>query len=306
MPIKSVTVRVPAKVNLQLSVGPRESDGYHQLVTVFQAISIFDEVTVKIGEQGSGINLTVSGDQIHGVPTDSTNLVVKAIELIADKFELDIDVNVDVKKSIPVAGGMAGGSADAAAAIVAIDELYGLGMTREEMHSIAAQLGSDVPFLLSGGTAIGQGRGDQLTAALSRGTYHWVLALSSVGLSTPAVYGECDRLRQGLDISDPQISDALMQALLTADPSNVGKLLINDLQPAACSLRPALRLILDVGQEYGALGAIVSGSGPTVAFLVSDEEHGLDLAVALSASGVVGSVTRAFGPVHGAKVIESH
>jgi 4-diphosphocytidyl-2-C-methyl-D-erythritol kinase len=306
VPIKSVTVRVPAKVNLQLSVGPRESDGYHQLVTVFQAISIFDEVTVKIGEQGSGINLTVSGDQIHGVPTDSTNLVVKAIELIADKFELDIDVNVDVKKSIPVAGGMAGGSADAAAAIVAIDELYGLGMTREEMHSIAVQLGSDVPFLLSGGTAIGQGRGDQLTAALSRGTYHWVLALSSVGLSTPAVYGECDRLRQGLDISDPQISDALMQALLTADPSNVGKLLINDLQPAACSLRPALRLILDVGQEYGALGAIVSGSGPTVAFLVSDEEHGLDLAVALSASGVVGSVTRAFGPVHGAKVIESH
>ena len=306
MPIKSVTVRVPAKVNLQLSVGPRESDGYHQLVTVFQAISIFDDVTIRIGEQGSGVNLTVSGDQIHGVPTDSSNLVAKAVELIAEKFELDIDVSIDIKKSIPVAGGMAGGSADAAAAIVAIDELYSIEMTREEMHSIASQLGSDVPFLLSGGTAIGQGRGDQLTAALSRGTYHWVLALSSVGLSTPAVYGECDRLRQGLDISEPQISDALMQALLSADPSAVGKLLINDLQPAACSLRPALRLILDVGQEYGALGAIVSGSGPTVAFLVSDEEHGLDLAVALSASGVVGSVTRAYGPVHGAKVIESH
>jgi 4-diphosphocytidyl-2-C-methyl-D-erythritol kinase len=297
---------VPAKVNLQLSVGPRESDGYHQLVTVFQAISIFDDVTIKIGEQGSGVNLTVSGDQTHGVPTDASNLVVKAVELIADKFEIDIDVSIDIKKSIPVAGGMAGGSADAAATIVAIDELYSLDMTREEMHAIAAQLGSDVPFLLSGGTAIGQGRGDQLTAALSRGTYHWVLALSSVGLSTPAVYGECDRLRQGLDISEPQISDVLMQALLSADPSQVGKLLVNDLQPAACSLRPALRLILDVGQEYGALGAIVSGSGPTVAFLVSDEEHGLDLAVALSASGVVGSVTRAYGPVHGAKVIESH
>ena len=306
MPIKSVTVRVPAKVNLQLSVGPRESDGYHQLVTVFQAISIFDDVTIKIGEQGSGVNLTVSGDQTHGVPTDASNLVVKAVELIADNFEIDIDVSIDIKKSIPVAGGMAGGSADAAATIVAIDELYSLDMTREEMHAIAAQLGSDVPFLLSGGTAIGQGRGDQLTAALSRGTYHWVLALSSVGLSTPAVYGECDRLRQGLDISEPQISDVLMQALLSADPSQVGKLLVNDLQPAACSLRPALRLILDVGQEYGALGAIVSGSGPTVAFLVSDEEHGLDLAVALSASGVVGSVTRAYGPVHGAKVIESH
>lgn len=306
MPIKAVTVRVPAKVNLQLSVGPRESDGFHQLVTVFQAISIFDDVTIKIGEQGCGIDISVSGDQIHGVPTDASNLVAKAVELIAKKFEIDIDVSIEIKKSIPVAGGMAGGSADAAAAIVAIDELFDLKMTREEMHEIASQLGSDVPFLLSGGTAIGQGRGDQLTAALSRGTYHWVLALSSVGLSTPAVYGECDRLRQGLDISEPQISDALMQALLSADPSAVGKLLVNDLQPAACSLRPALRLILDVGQEYGALGAIVSGSGPTVAFLVSDEEHGLDLAVALSASGVVGSVTRAYGPVHGAKVIESH
>ena len=306
MPIKSVSVRVPAKVNLQLSVGPRESDGFHQLVTVFQAISIFDDVTIKMGEQGSGIDISVSGDQIHGVPTDASNLVAKAVELIAKKFEIDIDVSIEIKKSIPVAGGMAGGSADAAAAIVAIDELFDLKMTREEMHEIASQLGSDVPFLLSGGTAIGQGRGDQLTAALSRGTYHWVLALSSVGLSTPAVYGECDRLRQGLDISEPQISDALMQALLSADPSAVGKLLVNDLQPAACSLRPALRLILDVGQEYGALGAIVSGSGPTVAFLVSDEEHGLDLAVALSASGVVGSVTRAYGPVHGAKVIESH
>jgi len=306
VPIKSVTVRVPAKVNLQLSVGPREADGYHQLVTVFQAISIFDEVTVKIAEEGSGINLSVSGDQIHGVPTDASNLVVKAAKLIATKFEIDIDADIEVKKFIPVAGGMAGGSADAAATIVAIDELYSLDMTREEMHEVASQLGSDVPFLLSGGTAIGQGRGDQLTAALSRGTYHWVLALSSVGLSTPAVYNECDRLRQGLDISEPQISDVLMQALLSADPKTVGNVLVNDLQPAACSLRPALRLILDVGQEYGALGAIVSGSGPTVAFLVSDEEHGLDLAVALSTSGVVGSVTRAFGPVHGAKVVESH
>jgi 4-diphosphocytidyl-2-C-methyl-D-erythritol kinase len=292
VPIKSVTVRVPAKVNLQLSVGPRESDGYHQLVTVFQAISIFDDVTIRIGEQGSGVNLTVSGDQIHGVPTDSSNLVVKAVELIAD-----------IKKSIPVAGGMAGGSADAAAAIVAIDELYSIEMTREEMHSIASQLGSDVPFLLSGGTAIGQGRGDQLTAALSRGTYHWVLALSSVGLSTPAVYDECDRLRAERDISPPRISDQLMQALLAGDAKAVGTSLSNDLQSAACTLRPALSLVLDVGQEYGALGAIVSGSGPTVAFLVADEEAGLDLAVALTSSGVVGSVARAFGPVHGAKIL---
>jgi 4-diphosphocytidyl-2-C-methyl-D-erythritol kinase len=171
------------------------------------------------------------------------------------------------------------------------------------MHEFGSQLGSDVPFMISGGTAIGQGRGDQLTAALSRGTYHWVLALSTVGLSTPAVYQECDRLRAGLDIAAPQTSDALMQSLLAADAKAVGQALHNDLQSAACSLRPALTLVLDVGEEYGALGSIVSGSGPTVAFLVADEEQGLDLAVALTSSGVVGSVARAYGPVHGAKVI---
>ena len=305
MPVRSVTVRVPAKVNLQLSVGPRESDGFHNLVSVFQAISIFDEITLTLAEPGHGLVLSLSGDHTHGVPIDATNLAAQAALLMGKEFDLDIDAKLDIKKSIPVAGGMAGGSADAAATIVAIDALYSLGMSREEMAEIAAKLGSDVPFMLSGGTAIGRGHGDQLTSALSRGTYHWVLALSTVGLSTPAVYGECDRLRTGLQISEPQTNEALMQSLLASDPKSVGASLVNDLQAAACSLRPALRLVLDVGEEYGALGAIVSGSGPTVAFLVDNEEQGLDLAVALTASGVVGSVARAYGPVHGAKVIET-
>ena len=303
MSVKSVTVRVPAKVNLQLSVGPRESDGFHNLVTVFQAISIFDDITVTFAPAKSGVSISISGDQRHGVPADESNLAMKAIALMAKEYDLVIDAHLEIKKSIPVAGGMAGGSADAAAAIVAIDYLYSLGMSREEMSEVATQLGSDVPFMLSGGTAIGTGHGDQLTAALSRGTYHWVLALSSVGLSTPAVYGECDRLRSELEIAEPATNEQLMQALLAADPKAVGAHLINDLQAAACSLRPALRLVLDVGQEYGALGALVSGSGPTVAFLVTDEEAGLDLAVALTASGVVGSVARAYGPVAGAKVL---
>ena len=300
---ESVTVRVPAKVNLQLSVGPREKDGYHNLVSVFQAISIFDDVTVTKSQPGSGITISITGDHTHGVPADDTNLVVKAAKLIASEYDITIDAHIEVKKSIPVAGGMAGGSADAAATILAIDHLYELNMSRDEQHDFAASLGSDVPFMLTGGTAIGQGHGDELTSALSRGTYHWALALSSVGLSTPAVYAECDRLRAERDISPPRISDQLMQALLAGDAKAVGTSLSNDLQSAACTLRPALSLVLDVGQEYGALGAIVSGSGPTVAFLVADEEAGLDLAVALTSSGVVGSVARAFGPVHGAKIL---
>ena len=303
MASNSVTVRVPAKVNLQLSVGPREADGFHGLVSVFQAISIYDDVTLTKTHPGDGITISIIGDHTHGVPDDHSNLAAKAAQLMAQEFDIDIDAHIEVKKSIPVAGGMAGGSADAAAVIVGIDALYHLGATRDEMLEIGAKLGSDVPFMINGGTAIGQGRGDQLTAALSRGTYHWVLALSTVGLSTPAVYTECDRLRAGQEIAAPQTSDLLMQALLAADPKSVGSALVNDLQAAACSLRPALDLVLEVGRDYGALGAIVSGSGPTVAFLVSDEEQGLDLAVALTASGVVGSVARAQGPVYGAKVI---
>jgi len=284
-------------------VGPREADGYHNLVSVFQAISIFDDVTVRRGVPGSGISISVSGEHTHGVPADASNLAVKAAQLMIDRFDIDADLQIEVKKSIPVAGGMAGGSADAAATLVALDALFQLELSREELHRLGSELGSDVPFMISGGTAVGQGRGDQLTAALSRGTYHWVLALSSVGLSTPAVYAECDRMRAELEIAPPQVSDALMQSLLAADAQAVGRALTNDLQSAACSLRPALSLVLEVGRDYGALGAIVSGSGPTVAFLVADEEAGLDLAVALTASGVVGSVARALGPVAGAKVI---
>jgi 4-diphosphocytidyl-2-C-methyl-D-erythritol kinase len=301
--LNSVTVRVPAKVNLQLSVGPRESNGYHNLVAVFQAVSIFDDVTLTKSHPGSGVTISVTGEQTHGVPEDHSNLAVKAAHLIAEKFDIDVDVHIEVKKSIPVAGGMAGGSADAAATLVAMDALYKLEATREELLELGSELGSDVPFMIAGGTAVGTGRGDQLTAALSRGTYHWVFALSTVGLSTPAVYSECDRMRAELEVAEPKVSDSLMQALLSGNPELVGKSLSNDLQNPACSLRPALSLVLEVGRDYGALGAIVSGSGPTVAFLVADEEAGLDLAVALTASGVVGSVARATGPVHGARVI---
>ena len=296
----SVEVQVPAKVNLQLSVGPKESDGFHEVVTVFQAISIFDNLKISRSEQ---FDITLEGDFINGVPIDQNNLVSKAVEIMAERFEIDKNLSIEINKSIPVAGGMAGGSADAAGTLLGIDQLFGLGLSKEELSEVARKLGSDVPFMLHGGTAVGRGRGDEITPALSRGNYHWVIAVSSNGLATPAVYGECDRLRTGLDIKAPALNDELLQALLSGDANRVGKALNNDLQAAAISLRPALRLILDTGQEYGALGGIVSGSGPSVAFLVADEDHSLDLAVALTSSGVVGSVARAQGPVSGAKII---
>ena len=302
---RGVVARVPAKVNLQLSVGPLGSDGFHEVTTVFQAISLFDDVTVATAPEGDGIKISISGQTSSGVPADSSNLAVKAAELMIKNYDLPADLIIKLKKEIPVAGGMAGGSADAAGVIVGLDSLFELGLSRDEMEIVGSKIGSDVPFSICGGVAIGTGRGDQITPALSKGSYNWVLALSGQGLSTPSVYQECDRLREGLSISAPLVSEPLMQALRAGDAKALGKALTNELQPAACSLRPALRLVLDVGIDYGALGGIVSGSGPTVAFLVSDEEHAMDLTVALSASGVVSSVVRATGPAHGARIIES-
>lgn len=302
---RGVVARVPAKVNLQLSVGPLGADGYHEVTSVFQAISLFDDVTVATALPGTGITISITGETSKGVPTDSSNLAIKAAQLMAKTYDLPPDLIIKLKKEIPVAGGMAGGSADAAGVIVGLDSLFELGISRDEMESVGSKIGSDVPFSICGGVAIGTGRGDQITPALAKGSYNWVLALSGQGLSTPSVYQECDRLREGLSIATPQVSEPLMQALRAGDAKALGKALSNELQSAASSLRPALRLVLDVGVDYGALGGIVSGSGPTVAFLVTDDEHAMDLTVALSSSGVVSSVVRATGPAAGARIIES-
>jgi len=302
---RGVTARVPAKVNLQLSVGPLGSDGFHEVTTVFQAISLFDDVTVATADKGEGIKISITGQTSGGVPADNSNLAVKAAQLMIKNYDLPQDLVIKLKKEIPVAGGMAGGSADAAGVIVGLDSLFELGLSRDVMESVGSKIGSDVPFSICGGVAIGTGRGDQITPALAKGSYNWVLALSGQGLATPSVYQECDRLREGLSIAAPVVSEPLMQALRAGDAKALGKALTNELQPAACSLRPALRLVLDVGVDYGALGGIVSGSGPTVAFLVSDDDHAMDLTVALSSSGVVSSVVRASGPTSGARIIES-
>jgi len=302
---RGVTARVPAKANLQLSVGPLGSDGFHEVTTVFQAISLFDDVTVATADKGEGIKISITGQTSGGVPADNSNLAVKAAQLMIKNYDLPQDLVIKLKKEIPVAGGMAGGSADAAGVIVGLDSLFELGLSRDVMESVGSKIGSDVPFSICGGVAIGTGRGDQITPALAKGSYNWVLALSGQGLATPSVYQECDRLREGLSIAAPVVSEPLMQALRAGDAKALGKALTNELQPAACSLRPALRLVLDVGVDYGALGGIVSGSGPTVAFLVSDDDHAMDLTVALSSSGVVSSVVRASGPTNGARIIES-
>lgn len=302
-PSDRVIVRVPGKINLELVVGPRREDGYHELATVFHAVGIYDYVTVAPAADWS---VRVTGPWADRVPTDGDNLAMRAARTLAQASGDSSPVAVTIDKRIPVAGGMAGGSADAAAALVACDELWGLVLPRDDLEGIAASLGSDVPFLLHGGTAIGSGRGDELAPVLARGELQWVLWVSEgQGLSAGAVYAECDRLREryALTPAQPEPSEDMLVALRTMDTAGVGAALRNDLQAAAFSLMPELEEVVQAGEEMGARGAVVSGSGPTVAFLVGSRAEAIDLSVGLVTRGPRGRVLRATGPVPGAQVV---
>lgn len=299
-PTGSVTVRVPGKVNLYLGVGDRRPDGYHDITTVFHAVSLSDEVTVRDADV---LSLRVAGEGADEVPADERNLAWQAAELIAEHVGRAPDVQITLEKSIPVAGGMAGGSADAAAVLVAVNELWELGVPRRDLHAMAARLGSDVPFALHGGTALGTGRGEELTTVLARSTFHWVLAFGAGGLSAAAVYAEIDRLRESgtpAKLTDPE---PLLTALSSGDPRLLAPLLGNDLQPAALSLAPDLRRTLRAGESAGALAGVVSGSGPTCAFLCASAAAAVDVGAELAGAGVCRTVRVASGPVHGARVV---
>ncbi|MER6426875.1 4-(cytidine 5'-diphospho)-2-C-methyl-D-erythritol kinase [Streptomyces sp900105245] len=296
----SVTVRVPAKVNVQLAVGAARPDGFHDLANVFLAVGLYDEVTVTPAAE---LRVTCEGPDAHQVPLDRTNLAARAAVELAARRGIEPAVHIHIAKDIPVAGGMAGGSADGAGALLACDALWGTGASRAELLALCAELGSDVPFSLVGGAALGVGRGERLTALELGGTFHWVFAMAGRGLSTPAVFREFDRLAEGRDIPAPVASPDLLEALAKGDPDALASAVSNDLQPAALSLFPELADTLAAGRAAGALTALVSGSGPTTAFLARDAGSAEKVAEALRASGTCRSVRTAAGPVPGATVI---
>ncbi|UFR04017.1 4-(cytidine 5'-diphospho)-2-C-methyl-D-erythritol kinase [Streptomyces sp. Go40/10] len=296
----SVTVRVPAKVNVQLAVGAARPDGFHDLANVFLAVGLYDEVTVTPAD---GLRITCEGPDADQVPLDRTNLAARAAIALAGRRGIEPNVHVHIAKDIPVAGGMAGGSADGAGALLACDRLWGTGASRAELLAICAELGSDVPFSLVGGAALGTGRGERLTALEVGGTFHWVFAMAGRGLSTPAVFREFDRLAEGREIPEPVASRELVQALAKGDAEALAAAVSNDLQPAALSLFPELADTLEAGRGAGALAALVSGSGPTTAFLARDAESAEKVAEALRALGTCRAVRTAVGPVAGATVV---
>lgn len=296
-----VRVRVPAKINLHLGVGPVRPDGFHELNTVYHAIGIFDELTARPGDT---LTLTMEGEGAGELALDETNLIIRAARALAAHRRVPAHARLHLRKQIPLAGGLAGGSADAAATLIACDALWGTGMSRDELAAIGARLGSDVPFLLYGGTALGTGRGEAVSPILARPTaWHWVVAMADGGLATPDVYRELDRLRAGHRAPPPAgNADTLMAALRQRDPAVLGAALGNDLQHAALALRPELADVLKTGDEAGALAGIVSGSGPTCVFLAADAMHAEDIADRLAAAGVCREACTARGPMPGARV----
>jgi len=298
----AVRVRVPAKVNLHLAVGPLRPDGYHELTTIYHAISLCDEVSARRGDQ---LTLTMEGEGAGVLPLDESNLVLRAARALAEAAGVPAHARLHLRKQIPVAGGLAGGSADAAAALVACDALWGTGMSRDELAVVAARIGSDVPFLVYGGTALGTGRGETVSPVLARSTtWHWVVAVADEGLSTPSVYAELDRLRSTEPV-EPELGppDALLAALRQREPGVLAAALGNDLEPAALSLRPSLAGTLAAGRKAGALAGLVSGSGPTCVFLASDGTRAAALAAELAASATCRTALVATGPVPGARVV---
>ncbi len=299
---RRVVVRAPGKVNLLMRVGALQPDGYHDVATVYQALALTEELQAEADDR---LSLTFSGPiSTVGLPVDRSNIVLRAAHLLQARSGTRAGARMHVVKRVPIAGGMGGGSADAAAALVALDALWGLGTGREDLLALGAELGADVPFAMTGGTAVGTGRGDRLAPVLTTGAFHWVIAVTDQGLSTPAVYAELDVLRQrsGEPVEAvPVVDPAVLLALRSGDPGELAAALHNDLQAAAVHLRPGLADLLELGRRNGALGGLVSGSGPTVAFLAADLDAALSLQIALSAARF--TALRATGPAAGARIL---
>ena len=302
-----VHARAPGKINVFLKVGAVMDDGYHDLATAFQAVSLYEDVRARAAD-GFSVEFTGSVDS-SGLAVDESNLAIKAARALAKATGFRGGVHLQIDKNVPIAGGMGGGSADAAATLLACDALWGTEASKEELLRIAGTLGADVPFAFTGGTAIGTGRRDRLSPAQAKGQFHWVLALAEFGMSTPSVYSELDvhRTRHAQDIFpaqlQPTVDANVLQALRAGDPAMLAESMHNDLQAPALHLAPGLARVLELGEANGALAGILSGSGPTVAFLVPDVDAGLELQVALIAARL--RVVRATGPVHGARILHS-
>jgi 4-diphosphocytidyl-2-C-methyl-D-erythritol kinase len=297
----SVTVRAPAKINVYLGVGRVRPDGYHPLETVYQAVSLYDDVTVTSADDWSVTTTAESHVDDSAVPDDDTNIAIRAGKALVVHHGVDRAAAIEIRKAIPVAGGMAGGSADAAATLLGLDRLWNLDTSDDDLLAIAATLGSDVPFALVGGTATGTGRGEVVTQVEDNGTWWWVVVFNDEGIATSSVYGAYDLLEYGEH--DYRINPAMLDALRVADVSDtLAVFLYNDLEDAAFHLRPDLERTAEALLECGSSMALLSGSGPTMLGIATDGEDARAIVAQLAERGYDRTAI-VHGPVAGAHVV---
>lgn len=297
-----IRASAPAKVNLVFEVGQLAADGYHPVNSLYFALELREELTLVKAEPGTGISIYVHSESlpethINSVPTDQSNLVHKTAVLFAQKLGKPTpDLQIDILKRIPVAGGMAGGSADAAAMLVAMNEFMHLehgtpSLTIEELAAIGAELGSDVPFCIYGGMAIGAGRGEVITPLTDLAfETNWLLCASSKSLSTPTVYAAFDEMGSHTPFSD------LHDASSSASAEQLGQRMTNDLEQAAFKLMPRLSEVVDQLEHLGAIRAMVSGSGPTIAALFDSEAKTIEVSNLLKSQGLVALTAKGQAP----------
>lgn len=269
---RTIRVRVAAKANLGLLVGARRADGFHEILSVFQSIGLWDQLEVQPAP--AGLELEV---ERGALPADEGNLVLVAAREVARATGTRRGARFRLRKGIPVAAGLGGGSADGAAAMLALERLWDLRLRADELAAMAAEVGSDVPFCLTGGTSLAAGRGERLRPVPNRGTLWWVAGIAREGLTTAAVYRRHDQLGPARPLTASGL-DHLLAALAAGDPEALAKSLVNDLEPAAFRLRPGLALAKQKLLAAGALGAVMSGSGPTILGLCADRDHARQVA----------------------------
>lgn len=314
-----VTAVAPGKVNMSLRVGPRRDDGYHDVATLYFAVSLHEEVTaaprrdsaitVSLSERSAftEVQQQVQGETVTAsIPLDERNLAHQAAQKLRERLGITSGVDLTITKNVPVAGGMGGGSADAAAALVACSALWGAGLSKEQLAEVGAELGADVPFAILGGAAVGQGVGDELSPLLTRGELHLVIVPANTGLSTPEIYQELDTMREeaGVTAEEPELDADLVRAVCTADAEMVATLMTNELQAPAVRKIPSLDRMMDAGLLEGAMQGMVSGSGPTVVFLTRDAAAAGQLATSLEERTDVWAIP-VTGPAPGARLLTS-
>lgn len=302
--LQRVVVRAPGKINLSLGVGAVDDRGYHALATVFQAVDLYETITAT---RADALSLEITSEVPGEIPLDATNLALRAAELLRAELGLDAGAALHVHKQVPIAGGMGGGSADAAAVLVALDRLWELGLGSERLRRLGARLGADVPFAMLGHTALGRGNGGDLTTVLTHGEWTWLLAVPGGHLSTPAVFRTFDEIvaRTGRTPAlRPSVDERQLQALSSGNIALLAETLQNDLQVAAFALHPGLEPVVEAAEQLGAPAALVSGSGPTIAVLVEDEAQARSIAAGLMRESLVQSCLVARGSAPGASVLE--